>query len=707
MSGGRPEVRPGPGRPEPAAATAEARETSGATTGLVLTFVRQELGEDAVQEVLRRAQVPFTAEELTQPSTWTSYDTRIRLFTAATEVLGDPTAMFRMGAESLRTGMAPAVVVLVRAMGSPRQVFQRLPKAVANFSTTSTMTVLEVGATSATLRYELHDGYVHSRLDCDYARGLIAMIPTIFGLAPARVVHEECESSGYDACVYHLSWDRRSRRPWGRRSVSADPELTALREQVRSLQSAATDLVDGGDLESVLARIVERAAAAVLAPAYLLAVSAPGGGAPLVHSAGLPADEVPGLTARLLAGEDLGPGAVTVDVASARRTHGRLAALHRPGDGGLGDERAMLAAYAGHAAAALDLVMALEDSRSEARRAGALLDLAHRLALAADADEVCAVVADALPRVVGCGSSGVMLWDPASASLRTTACAGLPPEAEIVLRTTTLHAGDVPELFGMLSDREPRVLDTTRSSGLLRTLLGSLDLHSAVAVPLLAGSTFLGVVTASWTAGELGDGPDRDVLARLRGVGDQASTALQKARLLETVRHQATHDALTGLPNRVLFRERLAAALAAAPDGGAVGVLFCDLDRFKAVNDTLGHAAGDELLRQVSARLRAAVRPGDTVGRLSGDEFAVLLPRLGSPTDAGSVVARVDEAFTEPFRLDGTPVEVGTSTGVAVHSGRVIEVAAVAEQLLRDADAAMYRHKHRDRPPTPTPRQAG
>ncbi|MGY1726041.1 diguanylate cyclase domain-containing protein [Geodermatophilus sp. SYSU D01062] len=681
----------------------EARETSGATTGLVLASVRQHGGDEAVEEVLRRAGVPYTAAELSRPATWTSYDTRIRLFTAATEVLGDPGAMYRIGAESLRTGMNPSLVVLVRAMGSPRQVFARLPRAVANFTTTSTMEVLRSDATSATLRYRLHAGYVHSRLDCDYARGLISMVPTIFGLAPATVVHEECESSGAAACVYHLTWERRGRWPRRRRGTDAtDPELVALRQQVRSLQSAATDLVEGGDLETVLRRIVDRAAAAVLAPAYLLAVSSPRGGAPLVHSSGLAPDEVPPLVARLLAGDDLGPGAVTVDVASARRTHGRLAALHRAGEGGLGDERAMLAAYAGHAAAALDLVLALEDSRLEARRAGALLELAHGLAQAGEAAEVCAVVARALPGIVGCGSSGVLLWDPAAGVLRAESCAGLSPEQEEVLRSAALRAGDVPEVFGILTDREPRVVSATGASAPMRDLLAALHLTDVVAVPLLAGTAFLGVVTASWADGEVSQALDADVLARLRGVGDQASTALQKARLLETVRHQATHDALTGLPNRVLFRDRLAAALAAVAPTGSVGVLFCDLDQFKAVNDSLGHAAGDELLRQVSARLRAAVRPGDTVGRLSGDEFAVLLPRLAAPADAEAVVGRVAAAFTEPFRLDGVPAAVGTSTGVAVHTGP----GGDAERLLREADAAMYRHKHRDRPSAPAPRTA-
>ena len=196
-----------------------------------------------------------------------------------------------------------------------------------------------------------------------------------------------------------------------------DPELTALRGQLRILQSAATDLVGSDDLETALQRIVARAAQAVLAPAYLLAVSAPGDGPPLVHSAGLPAAEVPAMAERLLAGGDLGPGAVVVDVASARRSHGRLAALYRPGDGAMGDEAAMLAAYAGHAAAALDLLIALEDSRQEADRASALLSLAHELSTADGATAVCDVVAEALPRIVGCTSAGVLLWDAATGRL--------------------------------------------------------------------------------------------------------------------------------------------------------------------------------------------------------------------------------------------------------------------------------------------------
>jgi len=245
----------------------------------------------------------------------------------------------------------------------------------------------------------------------------------------------------------------------------------------------------------------------------------------------------------------------------------------------------------------------------------------------------------------------------------------------------------------MLSDREPLVLRGETSSPALRRFLGELGSSDAVAVPLLAGTSFLGVAAAGWRQGEAPSVLDGDVLVRLRGVGDQASTALQKARLLETVRHQAAHDALTGLPNRVLFLERLSAAMDHPERDEQVAVLFCDLDRFKTVNDTLGHAAGDELLRQVSARLLAAVRPGDTVGRLSGDEFAVVLRGLNSPEGAHSLARRVLACFDEPFRLEGREVRVGTSVGIAVHAGED----GGPDLLLRRADAAMYADKHRDR----------
>ncbi|WP_448626510.1 diguanylate cyclase domain-containing protein [Geodermatophilus sp. URMC 64] len=677
---------------------AEARETSGAVTGSLLRFVRSRAGDEAVDELLCRAGVPHTAAELEDPARWWSYETRSSLYRAATELFDDPQTMFRVGSEAVTSGMTPSLILVMRALGTPRQAYRRVPHVMAKFTTTSTMEVAEATATSATMIYRAQPGFAHSRADCQYAQGLLTTVPTFFGLPPAVVTHDRCESEGHPACVYELSWERRSRlRPRRAKRSAVELELGALRSQLRGLQSAATDLVSSADLDSVLQGIVTRAAEAVLAPAYLLAVSSPATGEPLVHSAGLAAEDVPGLAATLLQGGDLGPGAVIVDVMSSRRRYGRLAALYPSGYGTVGEEQSLLAAYADHAAAALDLLVALDDARREADRAGALLALAHELAAASDAYAVCAVVAEALPRVVGCNRGTILLWDPAEGRLRVSATAGDDPRGTEAALGSSLHAEDTPELVGMLTDREPLVLREATSSPALQQYLRGIGSTDAVAVPLLAGTTFLGVAAAGWRAGKAPVQLGGDVLARLRGVGDQATTALQKARLLETVRHQATHDALTGLPNRVLFLDRLADALGAPGDGEQLAVLFCDLDRFKEVNDTLGHAAGDELLRQVSARLLAAVRPGDTVGRLSGDEFAIVLRGLTSPAGADSLARRVLHCFDEPFRLEGRDVRIGTSVGVAVHR----DGDGGPEQLLRRADAAMYEDKHRDRGQAP------
>ncbi len=170
------------------------------------------------------------------------------------------------------------------------------------------------------------------------------------------------------------------------------------------------------------------------------------------------------------------------------------------------------------------------------------------------------------------------------------------------------------------------------------------------------------------------------LLLPLFGIYKTAALARQQER-------QAMHDALTDLPNRTLFAQRLGEALEDAErERTGVAVFLLDLDRFKEVNDTLGHPAGDQLLEIVARRVLSAVRPDDVVARLGGDEFAVLLPGVAGAHDAIEVAGRIRAALAEPFRLEGVLMDVDVSIGIAfapVH-GRDVE------SLLRRADVAMY-----------------
>jgi diguanylate cyclase (GGDEF)-like protein len=157
--------------------------------------------------------------------------------------------------------------------------------------------------------------------------------------------------------------------------------------------------------------------------------------------------------------------------------------------------------------------------------------------------------------------------------------------------------------------------------------------------------------------------------------------------------HQALHDALTGLPNRALFRDRIEQAVHARRRSGAAAVMLIDLNHFKEINDTLGHHAGDRLLQEVAQRLRATLGENDTVARLGGDEFGVLLPDLRIGADADMVAHRLLGQLREPYSIDGLTLEIDGSIGIAMHPDHGSGV----EQLIQRADIAMYAAKESSR----------
>ena len=167
-----------------------------------------------------------------------------------------------------------------------------------------------------------------------------------------------------------------------------------------------------------------------------------------------------------------------------------------------------------------------------------------------------------------------------------------------------------------------------------------------------------------------------------------------RKRAEEQVKHLAFHDALTGIPNRLLLNDRLTIALAQAHRSRQkLAILYLDLDRFKVINDSLGHTVGDQLLRRVAERLRACVREGDTVARLGGDEFVILVTRISSDADADTIAQKILAAVRLPFGVEQRDFFLSTSVGVSLYPTDGID----AETLIQNADTAMYRAKEQGR----------
>ncbi|MGB6008829.1 diguanylate cyclase domain-containing protein [Castellaniella sp.] len=177
----------------------------------------------------------------------------------------------------------------------------------------------------------------------------------------------------------------------------------------------------------------------------------------------------------------------------------------------------------------------------------------------------------------------------------------------------------------------------------------------------------------------------------LQFISTQIATAIEGQRMQARLQHMAQYDQLTGLPNRGLLDDRLKTALSIARRAQErLSVLYLDLDRFKPVNDTLGHSVGDLLLQEVACRLQQCVRESDTVARIGGDEFVILLQRVPAPGHAAAVAEKIHDVMSRRFTLDGHTLTITPSIGIAHYP----EDGELAQQLLKHADQAMYRAKY-------------
>ena len=332
------------------------------------------------------------------------------------------------------------------------------------------------------------------------------------------------------------------------------------------------------------------------------------------------------------------------------------------------------------------LYQSTERLRASSREFSRLFSLSSDLAEATDPGVLGDLVARHLAEATGMDDCAIYALAPDTGRLSPF---GSHP-SQRSMETDTEALMERPMLQRVVNERAHMTVDVVNeyADPAERAHLRSLGRTAMLLLPLVAHADPVGV--AELTAAEYRTVGERR-LALAQTLAFEAAMAIENGRLYHDLRERSLHDPLTGLANRSLFFDRVGHAIArlGRQPGLHIAVLYIDLDGFKNVNDTLGHARGDRLLVLVAERLRTVVRAADSVGRLGGDEFALLLEDMTTADGAVTVADRALSLLTQPFELAGQAVNVSASIGIASRA----EANIGADELIREADEAMYEAK--------------
>jgi diguanylate cyclase (GGDEF)-like protein len=335
------------------------------------------------------------------------------------------------------------------------------------------------------------------------------------------------------------------------------------------------------------------------------------------------------------------------------------------------------------------LVRSEESSRLQAHQQSEVARFGQQALEGKDIDELAQEAGRILRTVLGVCYGGVMKLLPGGDELLLVAADGLPDE--LVGKTRVPADYRSQSGYALATGRATVVNDWKHETRFQQSEFQSNQGMQSAAIVLIRGK--------EQPYGVLGAGSrkqrefSQEDVNFMQAIANVLANAIERRRTEEKTQHEALHDALTGLPNRSLFLDRLQHSLSvAARRRTVISVLFLDLDQFKLVNDSLGHAAGDELLAAVAPRIEQALRPGDTVARFGGDEFAVLAEDVRSERGATRIAERIAEALARPFILRGREHFVSASIGISIGTG-----VEEPEALIRDADSALYRAKEHGR----------
>lgn len=668
----------------------EAREISNAMIGALLSYVRRAGGEDAIEATLALAGEKRPLALLNDYSSWSSYDQVHAIYSAAVLVMSDPEVGRKAGEELVSTPDAMGMAAYLHNLGGPKEIIALVSEICAKHSTVTEMEMVRADQNSALVAARTKYPITRDRLFCGYTSGLLSRLPWLYGMEPADVTEVQCQARGDSRCIYKVVWDPTTRpeEDPDRHIEYLHRQITMLTDRVESLESAAADLATAADIDTVLQTIVMRSSLAARGHTYVLAVRLPGERDFRIHCLGCTEQEGRVRAAEIL-GNDLdvkGGSRLVVDVASARHKFGRLAVFYPEGFSFLPHEHRSLRAYAGHAAAALETASALDEARRRGDTLGATLELASAVAQARTSAEVAGVLSAMSSSLVECSLACVLLWEAAD---EIFVRAGEPNQQGT---SPALRAPHLANRFTRTP--EPVMVERVSNDPALAGMLALTGMGSALLVPIISRHELFAVLALGAEEKELPSalriGPDSTLAERLAGIASIAAPAFTNARLLAQVEYEALHDPLTGLPNTRLLQDEMVRALAHAErQNHQCALLFVDLDRFRDVNDTLGHVGADDVLRAVALIMRSAVRRGDVVARLAGDQFAIVLPHVRGPRDAELVANKIISALGIPFDDFERPVSVPASVGVAVFP----EHGHSFDDLLGRADAAMREAK--------------
>lgn len=294
--------------------------------------------------------------------------------------------------------------------------------------------------------------------------------------------------------------------------------------------------------------------------------------------------------------------------------------------------------------------------------------------------------ASLLAQCLGVDKASVLRWNPVHDTYLVTSGVGWQPG---VVGGTVIPGGRRSVAGFTLASGVPVIVTDARTEARidLHNLSRAFGVRSALGVPIWTGDRYFGVLAAYTTEPQTFN-PDEISFAE--GVAHVLGAAVARSEAEVAMQRQALHDALTGLPNRILLLDRIGLSLGRmCRERRPMAVMFLDIDRFKLINDTMGHSVGDEILRAIALRLSNSLRPSDTVARVGGDEFVILCDDLDSGVAAMAMAERLIREVEAPILIEDREVVVTASLGVVINE----DEAQTSEVLLRDSDIAMYRAK--------------